>query len=239
MSLYNLIHGMNPYTPLLGSILDLSVSGWAEGKWDVGRFRDIYLESRDGKTVIALYTRNGGSNRECWHYDSPEWGNEGCKHESFEEETDETEYRKHDRDNPAELAKGEKWLSVFCGSERLVSTGKRIVETRYRCLEPGSSSCACPGCVISYQLPKHPQYICDRDDDFDCTYATIYFSIPEEFVELIGILAKDKTAKPDSTPEERFFQFMDKLKSADKDDPQFSRVKSAMEGLFKQMEASQ
>jgi hypothetical protein len=28
-------------------------------------------------------------------------------------------------------------------------------------------------------LEKHPQYLRDEDDDFDCTYATIYFSVPD------------------------------------------------------------
>lgn len=32
----------------------------------VGRFRDAWVEQRDGMPVIAIYTRNGGGNRE--HY---------------------------------------------------------------------------------------------------------------------------------------------------------------------------
>jgi hypothetical protein len=32
-------------------------------------------------------------------------------------------------------------------------------------------------------LAEHPNYITDYDDDFDCTYAYIEFSIPDEFKE--------------------------------------------------------
>ena len=28
-------------------------------------------------------------------------------------------------------------------------------------------------------LTSNPYYICDEDDDFDCTYATYHFSIPD------------------------------------------------------------
>lgn len=37
------------------------------------------------------------------------------------------------------------------------------------CNEPG-----CPGCTMS-NVGRHPRYLSDKDDDFDCTYATIYF----------------------------------------------------------------
>ena len=29
-------------------------------------------------------------------------------------------------------------------------------------------------------LSQHPRYLRDKDDDFDSTYATIYFSVPAE-----------------------------------------------------------
>jgi len=89
---------------------------------DVGRFRDAYIS--EGK--IAVYTRNGGGNRDHWDFDY------------------------------YDSAEGE--------------------------------SCPCPGCVITYHLPMHPNYLSDKDDDFDSTYATIYFSIPEQFKELASRL---------------------------------------------------
>ncbi|MEK6882160.1 MAG: hypothetical protein AABY22_21260 [Nanoarchaeota archaeon] len=61
MSLYNLLHGVNPISPLLLKILDIDQDN---KKWSSGRFRDIYLDEKGEK--IILYTRNGGGNRECW-----------------------------------------------------------------------------------------------------------------------------------------------------------------------------
>lgn len=63
MSMYNMLFGMNPYTPTLKWILKLDLpNGYSSG-----RFRDIYL-NKDG-TKITLYTRNGGGNRGCWDSD--------------------------------------------------------------------------------------------------------------------------------------------------------------------------
>jgi hypothetical protein len=91
---------------------------------DVGRFRDAYIA--DGK--IAIYTRNGGGNRECW-------------------------------------------------------------ETHGDGDDPG---CSCPGCIIEEVLPQHPHYLYDEDDDFDSTYATIYFSFPTEYAEALSLLGEDE-----------------------------------------------
>lgn len=32
-------------------------------------------------------------------------------------------------------------------------------------------------------LAQHPCYLRDADDDYDCTYCTIYFRFPDEFAE--------------------------------------------------------
>lgn len=39
----------------------------------VARFRDAWVENHDGEPVIAVYTRQGGGNRECYcdEYDGP------------------------------------------------------------------------------------------------------------------------------------------------------------------------
>ncbi len=55
MSLYNMLFGANPYTPLLLGILGISHKS-------VPRFRDTFL--KDGEIVI--YTRTGGGNRETY-----------------------------------------------------------------------------------------------------------------------------------------------------------------------------
>lgn len=45
--------------------------------------------------------------------------------------------------------------------------------------------CGCTGCIITYSLPSHPLYIEDRDDEFDCTYATVYFRVPDNAAALL------------------------------------------------------
>ena len=52
---------------------------------------------------------------------------------------------------------------------------------------------------------KHPQYVSDEDDDFDCTYATIKFRTPAEAVDLVKDLA-DKTNN--TQPAERWKQLL-------------------------------
>jgi len=46
------------------------------------------------------------------------------------------------------------------------------------CWDGGTIGCECAGCCIEKLLPVHPLYLSDADDDFDCTYATIYFKVP-------------------------------------------------------------
>ena len=57
MSMYNMIFGENAASDWLLALLDLT-------RADVGRFRDAYVT--DDGTQIAVYTRNGGGNREHW-----------------------------------------------------------------------------------------------------------------------------------------------------------------------------
>lgn len=68
MSLYNLLFGVNEIAPLLLFVLDIDQP---DDKWDSGRFRDIYL-NKDG-TIITLYTRNGGGNRDHWSFSYSEY----------------------------------------------------------------------------------------------------------------------------------------------------------------------
>lgn len=58
MSMYNLVHGVNPMAGLLLAALGLTPA-------QIPRFRDCYWTGE----FIALYTRTGGGNRE--HYDEP------------------------------------------------------------------------------------------------------------------------------------------------------------------------
>jgi len=113
VSMYGMVFGENRAAGFLLGLLDLT-------KADVGRFRDCWV-TKDGR--IAVYTRNGGGNRDCWD------------------------------------------------SENL--------EKAY------SAECGCPGCTIGFKLPKHPLYESDRDDEYDPTYATVYFRIPEGAKKLL------------------------------------------------------
>jgi hypothetical protein len=163
MSLYNLLHGENPHADLLKGILNLDGE---DGKWNTGRYRDIYL-NEDG-TKIVLYTRNGGGNRECWQ----EW-NDG---------------------------------------------------------EP----CDCTGCTMTSHIPKHPNYVCDYDDDFDCTYAYVEYSIPDDFkVHLKGL----STGKSPKSVHERFTETIEEMKKMDpedlKKDPRFKPMADVLEKIVK------
>lgn len=66
MSLYNMIFGSQPVAGLALALLDLTPKA-------VGRFRDAWFERIDGDVCVAVYTRNGGGNRDCW-----EEGNDDC-----------------------------------------------------------------------------------------------------------------------------------------------------------------
>ncbi len=125
MSLYNALFGTNAYAPVLLQILGIDQP---DGKYESGRFRDIYLH--DGK--IILYTRNGGGNREQYQ-------------------------------------------------------------------------------PIIDKLATHPNYIRDYDDDFDCTYAYIEFSIPEKSKTFLSKLSKLKT----DTPREKFDKLIKEMESGE------------------------
>lgn len=58
MSMYGLVFGQSRLTPALLAVL---------GNPEVGRLRDAWVEiGKDGEPEIAIYTRNGGGNRDCW-----------------------------------------------------------------------------------------------------------------------------------------------------------------------------
>lgn len=48
------------FESIILSIIDVSCN-------DVGRYRGCYLDTCGGKNVIAVRTRNGAGNRECWN----------------------------------------------------------------------------------------------------------------------------------------------------------------------------
>lgn len=165
MSLYSMVFGQNGAADAILATLGLT-------RESVGRFRDCFV----AKGEIAVYTRNGGGNRSCWHEgDSDEhgYGSAQCKQHSFERAEDE-----------------------YTTSGLIEKTGRRVTVTRYVCDAPRSAACACPGCTIEYRLPKHACCLRDEDDDFDCTYATIYFRFPDEYAEELRKLDSGEKFEP-------------------------------------------
>jgi hypothetical protein len=132
MSLYNAIHGVHP---LAGPILEMLGLGPAE----CGRFRDAYFQELDGKVVLAIYTRNGGGNRD-----------------DYED--------------------------------------------------------------VTQVLRSHPNYLSDRDEPHDCTYASYFFSVPDEHKKEVEELFQkvreagrmDWLVMPE--PADRFNRFIESLK---------------------------
>jgi hypothetical protein len=59
MSLYNLLHGVNPFSALYLAMIGLKIE-------DVPRFRDVYLDGEPGARRIGVHTRMGGGNRGHW-----------------------------------------------------------------------------------------------------------------------------------------------------------------------------
>ncbi len=150
MSLYNLIHGHNPFAGILLRALDLSPD-------KVGRFRDCYLqrEETSGELRIHVYTRNGGGNRDNYE-------------------------------------------------------------------------------TVTEHLQSLPGYVRDYDDDFDCTYATYEFKVPEALVGGLTALAESSPDAVPKPPAERFQDFMTKLQEQP-DDPAVQRVTEAMKPVFEQI----
>ncbi len=93
MSMYNMMFGQSENSDAILATLGLT-------KEDTGRFRDCFVANGE----IAIYTRNGGGNRNDY---------------------------------------------------------QDVID----------------------KLAEHPCYLRDEDDDFDCTYCTIYFSFPEKYAK--------------------------------------------------------
>jgi len=84
-------------------------------------------------------------------------------------------------------------------------------------------TCPARACVV---LKKHPYYIEDWDDDFDCTYAYFKFRVPEQHRELSEKLYKLQGA-PGSVSE-KFEGILKEIKSMSREelerDPRFQPI---------------
>lgn len=124
--LYNLVLGQNTESLNLLALLGEDAQ--------VGRFRDAWVEHRDGDIVLAVYTRNGGGNRDHWYF----VGQSGASDEA----KDLTDYA-------------------------------------------GGIDCFCTGCIQTRHIPAHPAYLFDKDDEFDSTYCTNYFRVPDDMKDAL------------------------------------------------------
>ena len=73
---------------------------------------------------------------------------------------------------------------------------------------------------------KHPCYVRDADDEFDNTYATIYFRIPRMYQRLLNSLATE-----DVSTSEKFKKLIDDIEQG-KDSPMVDRAKSVGKEIF-------
>lgn len=64
-------------------------------------------------------------------------------------------------------------------------------------LEGRPTDCDCTGCTMMVKVPKLKFYDHDTDDEFDNTYATIYFKHPPKFAKDLAKIANHEPFDPD------------------------------------------
>ena len=72
--------------------------------------------------------------------------------------------------------------------------------------EPAGPDCPCVGCFMAYRVHQLPHYLYDEDNEYDPTYAHIYFEIPPEHAELIKAIVNDSFE-----PSERWLDMLERL----------------------------
>jgi len=78
------------------------------------------------------------------------------------------------------------------------------------------------------EMSKHPNYISNADEDFDCTYCDFVFSVPEKFKNTVKAISEitDKTSPP-----EKWTKLMDDLKNKEQT-PEVARAMEVGKQLF-------
>lgn len=61
---------------------------------------------------------------------------------------------------------------------------------------------------VFQNLSTHPNYITDYDDDYDCTYASIEFSIPDEHKQRVSEIFKDSDTSTGAEKFDKLFKEM-------------------------------
>ena len=58
-------------------------------------------------------------------------------------------------------------------------------------IEKDKKDCRCSGCVMEKYIKLHPNYLGDDDDDFDCTYAYVRYSVPEQYKDEVKAMVSE------------------------------------------------
>jgi len=90
--------------------------------------------------------------------------------------------------------------------------------------------------IENHWLTLHPNYIRDQDDDFDCTYAEFFFSLPEKFSHLREWL--DQFSAGTLTPGEKWTRVFEALDKDDPNDPIVKKMNEVGKQLSAQIEAA-
>lgn len=89
------------------------------------------------------------------------------------------------------------------------------------------------------KLRAHPEFVIDFDDDFDCTYASFVFKVPEKFKEKIAAISD--LPHQHVNPGERFKELLTKLQSGNMEDPEVRHAvevgKKILEPIIEQLNA--
>lgn len=90
---------------------------------------------------------------------------------------------------------------------------------------------------VTDTLQALPDYLTDYDDDFDCTYASYEFKVPEKFKatadELVGLGAVSEVS-----PQERFKTLIANLQSGNDSDPAVKRALEVGKEIVGRLEES-
>lgn len=81
------------------------------------------------------------------------------------------------------------------------------------------------------ELAKHPNYVNDFDDDFDSTYASIRFSVPSQYQELVEAL------KPKEKMPSLWDKTQESIKAIEKHYQEKGEAPDAIKPLIEKLEA--
>jgi len=88
--------------------------------------------------------------------------------------------------------------------------------------------------AVNAALAAHPKYISDADDDFDCTYASFTFGVPDAVADLLHSLAQGES-KGQPQGAAKFRDLMARMEKADQADPVVKRALEVMGPVLKKI----